>query len=153
MEKEKPVGAREKSQALSIIFLVLLITVVLVTGLSSLWENYFFTSSLTRDSARAFYVAEAGFQRSMLELAYDWNWTGINNASFCNGSYSASVSGSGQGQGSKRTIVSTGTFNGAQKQITIRVTQGSQEILDNNGNHYGWRNNPDKGGTRPWEEI
>jgi len=153
MKKAKSVRRREKAQALPTIFLALLITAVLVAGLSTLWENYFLTSSLTRDSVRAFYVAEAGFQRSMLELAHDWNWAGINNTSFCNGNYSVGVSGGGQGQGSKRTIVSTGNFNGAQKQITIRITQSSQEVFDNNGNHYGWRNNPDHGGTRPWEEI
>jgi hypothetical protein len=149
MGKEKSVGTREKSQALSIIFLVLLITAVLVAGLSSLWENYFFTSSLTRDALRAFYVAEAGLQRSLLELAHNWSWPGVNNASFCNGSYSASVSGGG----GPKIVVSTGRFNGAEKQIIIRITQGSDNITDSNGNHYGWRNNPDRGGTRPWEEI
>jgi len=151
MKKAKSVHRREKAQALPTIFLALLITAVLVAGLSSLWENYFYTSSLTRDALRAFYTTEAGFQQAMLNLSQNWNWPGINNVSFFGGSYSVNVTAQGS---SRRTVTSTGNFNGAQKQISIDVRQSNEYALDDNGNHYGWRNNPDRGGGNdPWREI
>jgi hypothetical protein len=107
------------------------------------------TYTLHRDGITAFYIAEAGFERGMIEISHDWDWGGINDVTFDGGSYTVAITSHGN---ARREITSTGFFHNTQKQVTMWVGKGTQEVFDNNGNHYGWRNKKDKTADT-WREL
>lgn len=118
--KEK-IMAQWKSQS-GIASFVALAVMLLLAGLGgamlSASSSEIRTAAAYRDGVAAQYAAEAGAKRAVIELNKNTgNWTGISDVSVGAGKYSVSVAGPML----RRTITSTGTVNGASRQVILDV--------------------------------
>ncbi len=142
----------QKGQILLVVFSLLLLVSVLVSGTSFMWQTGVNTASWERDALRAFYIAQAGLERGRAEIAYymddNYNAT-FNNQSLgsvgnISGSYDLVIS---VVNASTKEIVSTGRFGNSTRQIFTRVG-----VDGGGGPPYGvaWGFNAKRGDT--WKE-
>lgn len=107
-----------------------------------MWQSGFQTTALFKEATVAFYIANAAAERANFQLAQDIdNLTSITDAPFAGGNYSYVITSQGV---NKREVKITGKFRSSDRRIKLGLTQGTIEIKDNNGNHWGWRNKKDR---------
>ena len=117
----------------TLIFVFILVT--FGVALLAMTSNDIKLSALQRDSTKAFYIAEAGIQRSIKELKDDFDWrVGFNNWSLGDGNCTVVVKGFDEGDETipeyQVRIISTGKVNKPEREIIVFVEEASVEGMD-----------------------
>ena len=68
-----------RAQTLLLVMFLLILAGALVAGLTRMWLAEIKMRSLGRDGLLAFYLAEAGIERSKAELKQNWAWPGMDS--------------------------------------------------------------------------
>jgi len=103
-----------KGQILLFVFMLLLLLTFLAGGVAVMWESGLQSNALHKDSVSAFYLAQAGFDRALDEIAYN------------NGSESSHYEGN---LSSGNYTVDIVTAGGGDKHITCTGRSGTAERL------------------------
>jgi len=140
----------QKGMALLTTLIFVFILVTFAVALLTMTSNDTKLSALQRDSTKAFYIAEAGVERTLYDLKEDYNtdqnWVGgsINNQPFADGKlYDEEPFGEGKYEGkytvylinlssNNVTIKSKGVvFNKSTRYVQVDATVGNLSIWDN----------------------
>jgi len=127
--------SNQKGMALltTLIFIFLLVT--FAVALLTMTSNDIKLSAFQRDSTKAFYLAEAGIQRAIKELDYDFNWRDESNefynVSLGDGNYTLVAKGFNEGDETipeyHVRIISTGKVNKPEREIIVFVKEAIDE--------------------------
>jgi len=143
--KIKNILSNEKGMALLTTLIFIFILVTFAVALLTMTSNDTKLSALQRDSTKAFYIAEAGIERTLYDLQEDYNtdqnWVGdsINSQPFVDGKLYDEVD-FGEGtytvtllniSSNSVIIKSKGKYNRPTRYVQVDATVGNLSIWDN----------------------
>jgi len=125
---------KNKGQVLLFVFILLILTSILVTGIANLWESGLQLNRSQLESLVAFYMAQSGLQRAAVDLAgYDKanDYSGCPLTSLGIGNYVVTKST----QGNRIKFTSVGRCGNAERAVSFTLPKNAP-----NGLAYGfWR--------------
>lgn len=112
-----------RGQTLLFVFMLLLLLTFLAGSVAVMWESGLQSNALHKDSVSAFYLAQAGIDRAMDEIAYhDGNESSSYNDTWNNGNYVVNIVTTGGGD---KRITSTGQSGTAERIIYIELPKNT----------------------------